>query len=319
MRAVVIRSFGSPDGLEVAEVPSPSPAPGQVLVQVEAAGVGGVDAVIRRGTLGAGYPLGMILGGEVAGTVVDVGEGVDPEWIGRRVWAATGTSGGYAEFARADLRDVTPLPDGLRVEDAVALGSAATVAHFALEHAHHEPGESVLVRGASGSIGIAAVEHAARRGAWQVGVTTSSPERGWRLAEFGATQVLDREGNVPIGENPRYDVIIDIVGGERVPDFIDRLEPNGRLVLVGAVAGFPPPTFGQKLIDGFRHSRSVAAFSLASVPVATRNAGRAAQFEAAVRGELHPVVHARMPLADAARAHAEMDAGEVFGRIVLIP
>jgi NADPH2:quinone reductase len=319
MRAIRIDRFGAPDGLQLADVPTPSPSAGEVLVRVEAAGVGGVDAAIRRGTLGTGFLRGMIPGGEVAGTVVEVGEDLSRRWIGTRVWAHTGTSGGYAEYATAAVADLTRLPGDLRAEDAVTVGSAATVAHFALVHARFAPGESVLVRGAAGSIGIATVEHAARRGASSIAVTTSSPERGRRLMELGATDVLDRDGRSPTGEQREYDVIIDIVGGARVPDFIDRLASNGRLVLVGAVAGFPPPTFGMKLMEGFQRSRTVAAFSLASVPAAARDVARAEQFEAAVRGQLHPVIHATLPLGAAAQAHEEMDAGSVFGRIVLTP
>jgi len=319
VRAISIRRFGAPDGLELVEIPTPSPGAGEVVVEVAAAGVGGVDAAIRRGTLGAGFPVGMVPGGEVAGIVVEVGADVPRDWIGRRVWAHTGTSGGYAEYATAGLEDVTPLPDGLAAASAVALGSPATVAHFALEHARFATGDSLLVRGAAGSIGIATVEHAVRRRASTIAVTTSSPERGRRLRELGATEVLGRDGAGATAEKHDYDVIIDIVGGPQLPDFIDRLAPNGRLVLVGAVAGFPPPTFGLKLMESFSRSRSIAAFSLASVDPTTRGLARAEQFAAALDGRLHPVVHATLPLEEAATAHAEMDSGTVFGRIVLTP
>ncbi|CAM5683568.1 L-threonine 3-dehydrogenase [Streptomyces tendae] len=158
MKAVVIRAFGDPEGLEVVDLPAPEPRPGQVLVAVEAIGVGGVDAVIRRGALAAyGFREGHLLGSEVAGTVTAVGEGVDAAWTGRRVWAFTGLSGGYAEQAVARVEDVLALPDGLTGADAVTLGGSGLVAHFALRKAHFAPGETVLVRGAAGSIGITAV------------------------------------------------------------------------------------------------------------------------------------------------------------------
>jgi len=288
--------------------------------------------VIRRGTLGLlASAEGLIPGSEVAGTVTAVGDGVDSAWLGRRVWAFTGTSGGYAEEAAARVEDVLPLPAGLSPVDAVTLGSAAPVAHFALAHAHLAAGERVLVRGAGGSIGIAAVELAARAGAAAVGVTTSSRERGERLRALGATHVLDRHGesdgehsggtvaSEDTGGAGPWDVIIDIVGGPQLPDFLDRLAPNGRLVLVGAVAGFPPPTFGQSLLDAFRLSRSFAAFSLDSVPRELLQRARAELFDAAVRGELHPVVESVLPLGEAAEAHRAMDEGRVFGRIVLTP
>ncbi|MGX7671325.1 alcohol dehydrogenase catalytic domain-containing protein [Plantactinospora sp. DSM 117369] len=182
MKAVAIIEFGGPEGLAVIDIPGPVPAQGQVLMASEAIGVGGVDVMIRSGALAAyGYREGHIPGGEVAGTVTAVGEGVDPAWVGRRVWAFTGTGGGYVEQAIAPIGEVVPLPAGLSAVDAVTLGSAGVVAHFGPSHAHFSSGEVVLVRGAAGSIGIMTVQLAALGGASAVAVTTSSPERGRRL------------------------------------------------------------------------------------------------------------------------------------------
>lgn len=317
MRAVTIDRFGDPSGLTARDVPAPTPGPGELALTVEAAGVSGVDAVVRRGTIRSGlFPTGTVLGSEAAGTVTAVGDGVPGDWVGRRVWAFTGYGGAYAEQAVARLDDVTELPEGLSPVDAVAIGSAGPVAHFGLAHAHHADGESVLVRGAAGSIGIAAVELAAARGG-TVAVTTSSAERGERLRALGATHVLDRAG---AGDAPEtFDVIVDIVGGPTTADFIDRLAPNGRMVLVGAVAGMPPGDLGARLLESFQQSRSVATFSLNTVPVETRNGVRAEHLAAVVRGDLHAVVHDVLPLDRAAEAHRRMDDGEVFGRIVLVP
>lgn len=319
MKAVVIRKFGDPAGLEVRDLPEPVPAAGQVLVATEAIGVGGVDAVIRRGTLAAyGFREGHLLGSEVAGVVTAVGEGVDGSWAGRRVWAFTGLSGGYAEQAVAAVEDVLPLPDSLTGADAVTLGGSGVVAHFALERARFAPGDTVLVRGAAGSIGITAVQLAARGGAGAVAVTTSSAERGSRLRELGATHVLDRSGDgpdAPVG----FDVVIDVVAGPQLPLFLDKLNPNGRFVAVGVVGGQPPADFGTHLMDAFRSSLSFATLSTDTVPADERRAVRSAQFEAAARGDLATVVHATLPLDRAATAHREMDAGMVFGRIVLTP
>jgi NADPH:quinone reductase len=320
MRAVTIRVFGDPDGMDVVDRPSPAPAPGEVVIRTEAIGVGGVDAVIRRGTLGGyGFPEGMIPGSEVAGIVTATGEGVDGAWIGRRVWAFTGTSGGYAEEAIARFDNVVELPADLSTADAVTLGSAAPVAHFAYTRAHLRAGETVLVRGAAGSIGIAAVELAARAGAGAVGVTTSSPERGKRLRSLGATHVLDRAGAGDDQAPDVFDVIIDIVGGPDLPSFIQRLAPNGRLVAVGVVGGYPPADFGMAILGAFQRSISFGTLSLDTVPRAELTRVRTQKFAASVRGEIHAVVHDIMPLAAAADAHRRMDAGEVFGRIVLAP
>jgi NADPH2:quinone reductase len=152
-----------------------------------------------------------------------------------------------------------------------------------------------------------------------VAVTTSSPERGDQLRKLGPTAVLDRSGKDGSSVASGFDIIIDIVGGEHMPDFFDRLAPNGRMVLVGAVAGFPPEDFGMRLVQAFQQSLSFSTFSLNTVPVAARDAVRAHLFESAARGELRAVVHATRPLEEAADAHRQMDLGTVFGRIVLTP
>jgi NADPH2:quinone reductase len=323
LKAVEIRAFGSPEGLAVIDLPDPSPADGQVLIATEAIGVGGVDAVIRSGAIaGYGFKHGHILGSEVAGTVTAVGGGVDTSWVGQRVWAFTGLGGGYVEQAIAPAGEVLPLPLGLSAVDAVTLGSSGVVAHFGLAHARFAPGESVLVRGAAGSIGIMTVQLAASGGASAVAVTTSSADRGDRLRKLGATRVLDRAGeagddraDAPEG----YDVIIDVVAGPGLPSFLDRLNPNGRMVAVGVVAGYPPADFGARLFAAFQRSLSFATFSADTVSQPDRQAVRAAQFAAASRGELRTVVHELLPLDQAVLAHQKMDAGEVFGRIVLTP
>jgi NADPH:quinone reductase len=320
LQAVAIQAFGSPDGLAVIDLPDPIPADGQVLVATEAIGVGGVDVMIRSGAVAAyGFQEGHILGGETAGTVTAVGAGVDASWVGQRVWAFTGLGGGYAEQAIAPVEAVLPLPADVSAVDAVTLGSSGAVAHFGMRHAHFAPGESVLVRGAAGGIGIMAVQLAARAGAGAVAVTTSSAERGDRLRELGATHVLDRAGDGGDDAPSGYDVIIDIIAGTDLPCFLAKLNPNGRMVAVGAVAGDPPTDFGMELFAAFQKSMSFATFSTNTVAEPDRRAAIAELFAASGRGELRSVVHEVLPLAQAALAHHKMDAGEVFGRIVLTP
>ncbi|MCO8269805.1 zinc-binding dehydrogenase [Actinoplanes sp. TRM 88003] len=369
MKAISIQKYGDPSGMKVIDAPEPVAAPGQLLIAVEAIGVGGVDAVIRRGTIGSiGFPEGLVPGSEVAGRVIAAGDPADKGWIGRTVWAFTGLGGGYAEQAVAGLDDVTPLPEGLSPVDAVTIGSSGPVAHFGLAHAHFAQGESVLVRGAAGSIGILAVQMAALGGAREIAVTTSSPERGQRLRELGATVVLDRAGYVEqtdrdghdsareghdsardgreavrdgqdsarngheaargAQESERFgsegsraadgfDVIVDLVGGDGMPVFLERLADNGRMVSLGVVGGYPPADFGSALLRSFRRSLSYGTLSLDTVPVEARNRIRERNLAAAARGELRAVVHDVLPLPEASDAHRRMDAGEVFGRIVL--
>ncbi|WP_327371829.1 zinc-binding dehydrogenase [Streptomyces sp. NBC_01217] len=320
MKAIAIQTYGGPEGLAVVDLPVPTPAAGQVLISAEAVGVGGVDTVIRSGALAAyGFKEGHIPGSEVAGTITAVGDGTDTSWIGRQVWGFTGTGGGYVEQAIAPVQEILPLPANLSAVDAVTLGSSGVVAHYGLAHAHFAPGEAVLVRGAAGSIGIMTVQLAARSGAAAVAVTTSSGERGERLRRLGATHVLDRSGNGGQDAPAGYDVIIDIVAGDAMPSFFDRLNPNGRMVAVGAVAGQPPADFGTKMLAAFQKSMSFATFSAATVTEADRRAVRSEQFAAASRGELKAVVYEVLPLDQAVLAHQKMEAGEVFGRIVLAP
>ncbi|MGP4016456.1 zinc-binding dehydrogenase [Saccharopolyspora sp. 5N708] len=318
MKAVAIQTFGSPEGLAVIDLPDPTPADGQVLIATEAIGVGGGDAMIRSGALAAyGFKEGHILGGEIAGTVAAVGDGVDTSWIGQRVWAFTG--GGYAEQAIAPAATLLPLPATMSAVDAVTLGSSGAVAHFGLRHAHFAPGESVLVRGAAGGIGIMTVQLAVRGGAGAVAVTTSSAERADRLRKLGATHVLDRAGEGGADAPAGYDVIIDIVSGADLPSFFAKLNPNGRMVAVGAVAGDPPVDFAMEMFAAFQKSMSFATFSANTVTAPDRRAVTAELFAAASRGELNTVVHEVLPLEQAVLAHQKMGAGEVFGRIVLAP
>ncbi len=320
MKAVAIRAFGSPQGLAIVDLPDPSPGHGQVLIATEAIGVGGVDVTIRNGTLAAyGFKEGHVLGGEIAGTVTAVGDGVDTSWTGQRVWAFTGLGGGYAERAVAPAETLVPLPAGMSAADAVTLGSSGAVAYFGLRHARFAPGESVLVRGAAGGIGVMAVQLAARRGASALAVTTSSAERGDRLRALGATHVLDRAGEGGADAPAGYDVIIDIVAGAAMPSFFAKLNPNGRMVAVGVVAGYPPADFGAQMFAAFQRSLSFATFSTETIARPDRRAAIAEMFAAAGRGELRPVMHEQLPLERAVAAHQKMDAGEVFGRIVLAP
>ncbi|MFI6043918.1 zinc-binding dehydrogenase [Nocardia sp. NPDC051321] len=316
----MVQTFGGPEALAIVDLPDPRPGAGEVLITTEAIGVGGLDALIRSGALADyGSTAGRILGSEVAGTVAAVGDDVDAAWIGQRVWGFTGVHGGYAEHAIATAATLVPVPAGLSSVDAVTLGSSAMVAHFALRHAHFAPGESVLVRGAAGGIGVMAVQLAARDGASAVAVTTSSAERGDRLRALGATHVLDRLGHDDGDAPASYDVIIDIVAGADLPSFFSKLAPNGRMVAVGVMAGIPPADFATPMIAAFQKSMSFATFSADTISLPDRAAATTALFAAADHGDLKAVVHEVLSLDQAVLAHQKIEAGEVFGRIALTP
>lgn len=206
-----------------------------------------------------------------------------------------------------------PLSGGLPAVDAVTLGRSGVVAHFALRQARFAKGESVLVRGAAGGLGIMTVQLAAWTGI--VAVTTSSPGRGDRLRALGATDVLDRAGT----DGPGFDVIVDVAAGPDLPAFLGRLNPNGRVVIVGMVGGEPPAEFGTAPFAAFQRSLSIATFVANTVPDEDRRTAAADVFAVAARGGLTAVVHEVLPLDQAARAHRRLDTGEVFGRLALEP
>ena len=140
-----------------------------------------------------------------------------------------------------------------------------------------------------------------------------------RLRKLGATHVLDRAGEGGKHAPAGYDVIIDLIGGADLPSFFAELNPNGRMVAVGAVAGPPPADFAMEMFAACQKSMSFATFSMNTVTEPDRRAATAELFAAASRGELHTVIHELLPLEQAVLAHQKMSAGEVFGRIVLAP
>ncbi|MFE7122494.1 zinc-binding alcohol dehydrogenase family protein, partial [Streptomyces sp. NPDC057654] len=205
MKAVIVSSFGGPEVLRVVDRPAPRPGPGQALIRVEAAGVGYVDVMARDGDYQPLSEPGFVPGMEAAGAVAAVGEGVDEHWIGRRVFALTGT-GAYAEYVVADVRGLARLPESVSSADAVALGVNALVASLGLDRTHIEKGERVLVRGAGGGIGLMAAQLAALSGG-TVTAITSSPERAERLQNLGVAHVQDRTAGEDGGADA-YDVIV---------------------------------------------------------------------------------------------------------------
>jgi NADPH2:quinone reductase len=153
-----------------------------------------------------------------------------------------------------------------------------------------------------------------------VAVTTSSAARGARLRALGATHVLNRAGDDGDDAAPAgYDVIVDVVAGAELSSFFTLLNPNGRVVAVGTVAGFPPAAFAGALFAAFQKSMSFATFSADTVAADDRRAVTAELFAAAGRGDVQVVVDDVLALEQAVAAHQKLAAGEVFGRLVLVP
>lgn len=281
---------------------------------MEAAAVGLVDVRIRSGAFPGYADPGFIPGGEVVGRVVETGPGVSGAWLGRRVWALVRT-GGYAERCAVDEALLAPAPETISAVDAAALGANALVAEFCLRQGRVAPGERVLVRGGSGGIGVATIQAALLRGA-RVSAVTSNASWRQRIVALGAAEAFDRDD---LGDLGGFDVIVDPVAGPESGAYADRLGPDGRYVLCGAAAGPPPADFGTALFRNSAKSIVIGFQSLNSVPQAALNAAAEEIFAECARGRLRPVIDDVRPLAQAAEVHARLEAGTVFGRLVLTP
>lgn len=319
MKAVAIQAFGGPEGLQVVALPTPTAGPGKVLIATEAIGVGYADVLIRSGALAAyGFKEGHVLGGEVVGTVSEVGDGVDPSWKGQRVLASLGEGGGgYAEYAVADLTAIVAVPEALSSRQAITLGNAV-VARYGLVRAGLRKGDRLLVRGAAGGIGLMTTQIAAAAGV-TVAATTSSPERGERLRRYGVSEVLDRSGEADGAPVEPFDAIVDIVAGPDMASFFGKLKMGGRMVLVGIVGGPPSPDFGMAMFASFQKSMIFSTMSLNVYDRAERQASLRDLVDLAARGALETVVHDVVALENAAAAHRTLESGAVFGKLVLVP
>ncbi|WP_446046091.1 quinone oxidoreductase family protein [Streptomyces olivaceus] len=314
MKAVIVPSFGDSHVLRVVDQAEPRPGPNQVLIKVEAAGVGYVDVMARNGAYQPLSEPGFSPGLEAAGTVTAVGEGVPRDWVGQQVFALTG-SGAYAESVVVDACDIVRRPEGVSAADAVALGVNALVASIALKRANLMDGERVLVRGAGGGIGVMAVQLAALYGG-VVTAITSSPARGIRLRSLGAAHVQDRTTDQDSGT---FDIIVDPVAGQDTGRWVEKLRPNGRYLLLGAAGGAPTVDTFNSILATYHNSPSLHAFSLNSIDPGTVGAAATAVFHLVAQGGLRAVIDDEVPLAEAHRAHERLESTPVFGKIVLRP
>ncbi|MFO7275447.1 MAG: NADPH:quinone oxidoreductase family protein [Pseudomonadota bacterium] len=245
MKALVCREFGPIDALAVLDVPDPVPGPGQVLVRVSAAGVNFPDALIVQGKYQYRPPLPFVPGVEAAGTVTAVGEGVQHVRPGDPVVAVCGL-GAFAESVVAAADSVLPLPPGLDVEHAAALPlTYGTVYHALLDRAHLRQGETLLVLGAGGGIGIAAVELGKLMGATVI-AAASSQEKLQAAADRGADHLVNyaeedlRARLREITRGGGVDVVCDPVGGPHAEAALRSTGWNGRYLVVGFAAGTIP-------------------------------------------------------------------------------
>lgn len=234
MRAVVITKHGGPSVLQVQERPDPALGAGQIRIDVAAAGINFADVMARMGLYPDAPKTPCVVGYEVSGTILELGEGVEGFTVGQRVLAGT-QFGGYASQVVASASDVVALPDRLSFEQGAAIPVNYGTAWAALiGYGNVQPGERVLIHSAGGGVGIAATQIAKRAGAETYG--TASPGKHARCEELGLDHAIDYTQSGWERGLPKFDVILDAVGGKSFRTGYDLLRPGGRLVAFGASA-----------------------------------------------------------------------------------
>ncbi|MGW2834440.1 quinone oxidoreductase family protein [Streptomyces sp. NPDC001286] len=305
MRRVRYESTGGPLFLEETEIPEPGP--GELLVRCEAVGI--TLPVVRKVTEAA-EPIP--LGGEIAGEVVAVGEGVGRFRAGDRVTGLV-FGHGYADFALLREAMASPVPDVASAVDAVALVRSGLVALGALEAARPEPGEAALVTAAASGVGHLAVQLARTRGAGRVVGAVSDPGKGDFVRSLGADEVIGY-GDESWGEPVDY--VLDAVGGELLTPAVAALAPGGRLVAYSSGGGTVRAydlLVGAKSVIGFQMAR------IARGKPELYERWRRELWRLFAEGALKPVVHGEFALEDAAKAHAVIESRGNLGKVVLRP
>jgi len=325
MKAIVVREFGGPNVLQLEEVPDPKPGPGEVLVRIRAAGVNPVDAYIHTGTYVRKPPLPYTPGFDGAGEVEAVGAGVSDVKPGDRVYVAgpgkPGVGAGtYAELAICLPSQLHMLPARVSCGQGAALGVPYCTAYRALfQRAWAKPGDTVFVHGATGGVGIAAVELAHARGIRVIG--SGGTDAGLKtVREHGAdATVSHREPNYPDAIKQATggrgaDVIIEMAAHINLDRDLGLLAKGGRVVVVG--------NRGRVEIDprqAMGRDAAILGMTLFNVSDADFIEIHAALIAGLTNGTLNPVVGREMPLAEAARAHEAVMEPGAHGKIVLIP
>ena len=328
MKAIVVREHGGPEVLKLEDVPDPVPGPDQVLVRLRAIGVNPVDVYIRTGAYARKPALPFIPGSDAAGEIEAVGADVKTVAVGDRVFihgtAAEHThghyGGAYAEKAICRLDHIYRLPASLSFGQGAAMGVPYATAYRALFHrAAMRPGETVLVHGATGGVGIAAVQIARAHGITVIG--TGGSDRGLTtVRENGADHVFNHstpdylDGIIRATGGRGVDVILEMAAHVNLDKDLGLIATRGRIVVIG--------NRGRVEIDARQAMGKDATilgmtlFNISDPDMASINAYMVAGL---ANGTLKPVVGREFPLADAARAHDAVMAAGAHGKIVLVP
>jgi NADPH2:quinone reductase len=319
VKAIVVKEFGDPDVLILQDAPRPEPGTGQVLVRMNAAGVNPADTYMRSGSYARGPALPYTPGTDGAGVVESVGGEVTRVKKGDRVYTARSVSGTYAEYALALESQVHPLPGRISFAQGAGIYVPYATAFRALAQiARAKAGETVLVHGASGGVGIASVQTARARGMTVIG--TAGTDKGRELvSREGAGHVLDhraagyREELMRITGGRGVDVILEMLANVNLGPDLKLLAPGGRVVVIGSR--------GEATIDprdAMSRDAAVLGMMLWNIPEADSKAAHAAIAAGLENGTLRPVVGSELPLAKAPEAHRKVMEPGAYGKIVLV-
>lgn len=320
MKAIVVHEFGEPEVMKLEEVPTPELSGSQILVKIMAAGVNPVDTYLRTGNHAHAPELPYTPGKDGAGVVEAVGEGDTKFKPGDRVYTANTATGTYAEFALCDEKDLGKLPDNVSFEQGAGVWTPYATSYRALfQKAQAKGGETVLIHGASGGVGIAAIQWAKNAGLTVFG-TASSPEGRQLVKDQGADHVVDHSADGYLGEiremnsNKGVDIIIEMLANVNLQHDFNVLAMFGRITVVGNRGSleFTPRAVMNK-------DATIYGMSLFNSLQTDRDEIHAAIYDGLSKGFLNPVVREAIPLAEAPRAHSQILESKASGKIVLIP
>jgi NADPH2:quinone reductase len=325
MRVVEISAPGGPEVLRLSERPRPQPGPGEVLIAVAAAGVNRPDVLQRKGVYPPPAGASDIPGLEVAGVIVDKGDAVGAYAVGDHVCALV-TGGGYAEFCVAPAVQCLPVPTGLTDIEAASLPETLfTVWSNVFDRAGLRPGETFLVQGGSGGIGVAAVQLASALGS-RVFATAGTEEKCAACVRLGASRAINykTEDFVAVIKAETggrgVDVILDMIGGDYLMRETAALAADGRLVFINTMGGAKATV---NLVEVMVKRLTITGSTLRARPIGIK-AEIARKLQEHVwplleLGKIKPVIYRTFPFAEAAAAHALMESSEHVGKILLLP
>lgn len=323
MQAAGFDAPGGPDVLRLETLPLPSLAPGEVLIKVAFAGVNRPDVIQRMGFYPPPLGASPLLGLEVSGKVVGLGEGVEPEMIGRQVCALT-PGGGYAEYCRVPAAHCLPVPAGLPLDQAAALPETLfTVWHNVFERGYARDGETILVHGGTSGIGSMAIMLGKAFGLTVI-VTCGGADKCAAALAIGADHAIDYKAADFVEEVARItggkgvEIVLDMVAGDYVARNLKCLVEDGRHVTIAVQGGLQATINMAQVMSRRLHltGSTLRPRSNAFKALLTQEIAQLA-WPLVEAGKLRPVMDQVFPLAQAAAAHARMEAGEHIGKIVL--